>query len=164
MDGGAGGCEDWGNSGIHQPTPRERDAGETRKLKPEAKPEDEAREETQSVVGRSNREERSARETESSSTGSTEEREVRGNSNIRCRYSRKIQGPGHTWDLCWEAQLEERSSEATCSRRNRGAEGCESRGNSMIGRRQGRKMQRPGKPVMHQEAQGRNRVVGKPGT
>jgi len=61
---------------------------------PEAKPEDEAREETQSVVGRSNREERSARETESSSTGGTEEREVRGNSNIRCRYSRKMQGLG----------------------------------------------------------------------
>jgi len=40
---------------------------------PKAKPEDEAREETQSVVGRSNREERSARETESSSTGGTEE-------------------------------------------------------------------------------------------
>jgi hypothetical protein len=61
---------------------------------PKAKPEDEAREETQSIVGRSNREERSARETESSSTGGTEEREVRGNSNIRCRYSRKMQGPG----------------------------------------------------------------------
>jgi len=45
-DGGAGGCENRGDSGIHQPTPRERETGATRKIKPEAKPEDEARGET----------------------------------------------------------------------------------------------------------------------
>jgi len=82
---------------------------------PEAKPEDEERGETQSVVGRSIREERGARETESSSTGGTEEREIRGNSKIRCRHSRKMQGLGYTRNLCREAQLEERGSGETRS-------------------------------------------------
>jgi len=93
-DGGAGRCENRGNSVIHQPTPREREAGATRGLKPKAKPEDEARRETCSDIGRRSREERSSRETESSSTGGAEEREIRGNSKIRCRYSRKMQEPG----------------------------------------------------------------------
>jgi len=79
---------------IHQPTPREREAGETRRLKPEAKPEDDVRRETCSDIGRRSQEERSSRETESSSTGGAEEREIRGNSKIRCRYSRKMQEPG----------------------------------------------------------------------
>jgi hypothetical protein len=79
---------------IHQPTPREREAGETRKIKPEAKPEGEAGGETHSDTRRSSREERSSRETENSSTGGAEEREIRGNSKIRCRQSRKMQEPG----------------------------------------------------------------------
>lgn len=63
-------------------------------IKPEAKPEGEAQGETQSDIGRRSREERSSRETKSSSTGGTEEREIRGNSKIRCRQSRKMQEPG----------------------------------------------------------------------
>ena len=47
-----------------------------------------------SDIGRRSREERSSRETESSSTGGTEELEIRGNSKICCRQSRKMQEPG----------------------------------------------------------------------
>lgn len=95
--------------------------------------------------------ERSSRETESSSTGGTEERETRGNSKIRCRQSRKMQEPGQLGECIgrrnWKS--EERGNP---NRRTRGAEGHESWGNPRIGRRQGRKMQRPGQPVMHRQA------------
>jgi hypothetical protein len=51
-DGRAGGCGNRGNSGNHQPAPRERGFGETWKLKPAAKPEGAGGEETRSHTGR----------------------------------------------------------------------------------------------------------------
>jgi len=53
--GEAGGCEYRGDSGVHQPEPKERASGATRKLKPKAKPEDEARGATRSIIGRRSR-------------------------------------------------------------------------------------------------------------
>lgn len=73
------GREKPGQPGRSNPRP-------SRKVKFEGKP--------MSYIGRRSREERSSRETESSSTGGTEEREIRGNSKIRCRQSRKMQEPG----------------------------------------------------------------------
>jgi hypothetical protein len=53
-DGKAGGCGNRGNSGNHQPAPRGKGFGETRKLEPTAKPEGAECGETRKPTGRRN--------------------------------------------------------------------------------------------------------------
>jgi hypothetical protein len=106
--GEAGGCEYRGDSGIHQPEPKERGSGATRKLKPKAKPEDEARGATRSIIGRRSRIRGVSRETWGSGNGGAEGREIRGNSKIRRRHSRKVSEPGQPGELIGRCHLEER--------------------------------------------------------
>lgn len=61
---------------------------------PKAKPEDEARGATRSLIRRRSRNRRSSRETGNTGNGGAEGRAIRGNSKVRRRHSRKVQEPG----------------------------------------------------------------------
>ena len=84
-DGKAGGCGNRGNSGNHQPVPRERGFGETRELKPEAKPEGVGVRGDSQPYREAQLEARSRGATRSTSTRCAEGRETRGNSRVRRR-------------------------------------------------------------------------------
>jgi len=128
----------------HQPAPRVKGFGETRRLEPKAKPEGAGREVTRNHTGRRDRWKDTEGKPKVPNTRSAEGREIRGDSNIRRRHSRKMQKPGRPGDS--SAGATRRASHgATRGLRDGCAEGCEIRGNSKIHRRQGRKMQKPGK-------------------
>jgi len=81
-----------GNSGIHQPEPKERAFGETRRLEPKAKPEGVGVRGNPQPYREAQLEERGIGETQAASARSAEGRETRGNSGFRRRHSRKMQG------------------------------------------------------------------------